>query len=263
MCAATGAGPKLTPFPPPAKALPLPRLVAPQTPAYPRVVGSDGDSAASDRLASLGEAGIEIAHELRNALQIISASAYLARLELSKGDAAAAVPHVAKIERNARTAHGILDDLLALARDEALPCAPVLLSEAAAAARAELPADCAQWEDAFDPLETRVRGHAGLLVRLLHILYENAVQVSSPRPPHITTRARAVGERIVIDVADDGPGVSDDVGERAFDRFVTGRAGGTGLGLPLARRIAEAHGGSIALAETSAAGATFRLELPR
>lgn len=263
MCAATGAGPKLTPFPPPAKALPLEQLVAPETPAYPlAAMALDGDSAARDRLARLGETSIEIAHELRNVLQIISASAYLARLEVSKGDAEAAAPHLAKIEKNARTAHGIVDDLLALARDDALRPEPVLLAEATAAARAELPADGAHWEDVFDPLELLVRAHAGLLVRLLHVLYENAIQVSSPRRPRITTRARVVGNCTVIDVTDDGPGVSTDIGERAFDPFVTGRVGGTGLGLPLARRIAEAHGGSIVLVGSSTAGATFRLELP-
>jgi len=49
--------------------------------------------------------------------------------------------------------------------------------------------------------------------------------------------------------------------ERIFDPFVTGRNGGTGLGLSLARRIVQAHGGTIALLDEPGAGATFRIEL--
>jgi signal transduction histidine kinase len=225
-------------------------------------MGPEGDGAARERLAMLGEIAIEIAHELRNVLQVISASAYVARHEASKGDAEAALPHVAKIERNARAAHGIVDDLMALARGEALRCEPILLVEVVIAARAELPPGCAEWEDALDPLDLRVRAHAGLLVRLLHALYENAIQASAPRAPRIATGARAMAGHIVVEVADDGPGVPPDIAARAFEPLVTARAGGTGLGLPLARRIAEAHGGSIALVGREGEGATFRLELP-
>ena len=70
------------------------------------------------------------------------------------------------------------------------------------------------------------------------------------------------GSRTIIEVADDGPGVRADIAGRVFDVLVTARTGGTGLGLPLARRIAEAHGGSIAMVERAGEGATFRVELP-
>jgi signal transduction histidine kinase len=226
-------------------------------------MGSDARDAARERLVVLGEIAAEIAHELRNTLQIISASAYLAGLEIGKGDAGAAAPHLAQVERNARAAHGIVDDLMALARGDALGAEPVVLADAIAAARADLAAGCADWHDAVDPGDLRVRAHAGLLARLLHGLYENAIQASAPRAPRIATRARAHDGRAVIEVADDGPGVPAAVAAQVFDPLVTARAGGTGLGLPLARRIAEAHGGSIALVDGSAAGATFRVELPQ
>ena len=65
----------------------------------------DRSDDARERLANIGEIASEIAHELRNVLQVISASAYLAR-----HDPQAAAPHLAKIERNARVAHAIVDD---------------------------------------------------------------------------------------------------------------------------------------------------------
>jgi signal transduction histidine kinase len=217
---------------------------------------------ARERLAVVGEIAAEVAHELRNVLQVISASAYVARQEAGKGDAAAALPHVAKIEKNARIAHGIVDDLMALARGESLHSEPVLLAEVLVASRAEVAAGLAHWDDALDPRDLRVRAHPGLLVRLLHVLYDNAVQASAPRPPRIATRAQAVGGRIVIEVADDGPGVPAAIAERVFDPLVTARPGGTGLGLALARRIATAHGGTIVLVDAVGSGATFRIELP-
>ena len=83
-------------------------------------MGPDGTDAARERLVMLGEIAVEMAHELRNVLQIISANAYLARQEAGKGNAEAALQHVTLVEKNARAAHGIVDDLMALALGDAL-----------------------------------------------------------------------------------------------------------------------------------------------
>jgi len=238
-------------------------------------VGSPVDSDARERLAVVGEIAAEVAHELRNVLQVISASAYVARQETAKGDAGAALPHIAKIERNARVAHGIVDDLMTLARGEALDAEPVLLAEVLIASRAELEQGAANWDDRLEPRDLRVRAHPGLLVRLLHVLYENAILASAPRTPRVITSASARDGRVVVEVADDGPGVPAELARRLFEPLVTARPGGTGLGLALARRIVAAHGGTIELLAPDRPqggtiellapgrpGATFRVELP-
>ena len=75
----------------------------------------------------------------------------------------------------------------------------------------------------------------------------------------ITTRA--VDGQAEVLVADDGPGVPPADRERIFQRFVTTRPGGNGLGLSTSREIAEAHGGTLSLLETNS-GATFAVRLP-
>lgn len=218
------------------------------------MAGADLDR--KDRLAAIGEIAAEIAHELRNALQIVSANVYLARQNLEGSE-----PHLAKIERSARLAHGIVDDLMALARGEPAHAEPVPLVDVLLLAREMLPDPGADFEDAIDPPALEVRAHTGLASRLLHALYENAIRASAPRRPKITTRASRDGAGVVVDVIDDGPGVPPEIAATVFEPLVTAREGGTGLGLALARRIADAHGGSIVLSP-STAGASFRITLP-
>lgn len=73
----------------------------------------------------------------------------------------------------------------------------------------------------------------------------------------------AVGNGFVaVEVADTGPGVSDEVVTRLFQPFVTTKAGGMGIGLSISRRIIEAHGGELTCRRNERGGATFRFTLP-
>jgi signal transduction histidine kinase len=211
---------------------------------------------ARERLLVMGEISAEIAHELRNVLQVITANAYLARQ-----DPAGSAPVLLKIERNARLAHSIVDDLMSLARGEPARAEPVLVAEIVVAARADIAPGLARWDDAVSPVDLRIRAHPGLAGRLLHALYDNAISASAPRAPTISTRACVEGGLVLVEVLDDGPGVPPEIAARVFDPLVTGRSGGTGLGLALARRIAAAHGGSIVLVD-SPQGACFQLRIP-
>lgn len=217
-----------------------------------------------ERLAAIGEIAAEIAHELRNALQVISANVFLA-----KQNPAASEPQLMRIERNARAAHAIVDDLMALARGEPAHAEPILLVDVLVAAREEMPDPGATFEDLLEERGLRVRAHPGLLTRLFHVLYENAVHASLPRRPLVRTRAHRVGENVVIEVSDDGPGIPSGLAETLFEPLVTGRTGGTGLGLALAKRVVAAHGGSIVCRPravdtdepASLPGALFRIAL--
>lgn len=213
-----------------------------------------------DRLVAIGEIAAEVAHELRNALQIVSANVYLARQNAGAG-LATAEPHLAKIERSTRIAQGIVDDLMALARGEAVHAEPILVADLLPLGREWLVASpssssrAPSFEDSIEPPDLKARAHVGLVARLFHVLYENAIKAKATR---ITTTARVVGERVQIEIADNGPGVPEQIRETLFEPLVSARLGGSGLGLALARRIVSAHGGTIALVGAS----TFRIELP-
>jgi signal transduction histidine kinase len=217
----------------------------------------DDSEARRDRLLAIGEIAAEVAHELRNALQIVSANVFLARQAASAG-LATAEPHLAKIERSTRIAQGIVDDLMALARGEAVHAEPISVADLLPLGREWLVASPPQgpsFEDSIEPPDLKIRAHVGLTARLFHVLYENAIKAKATR---ITTTARAVGERVQIEIADDGPGVPEEIRETLFEPLVSARVGGSGLGLALARRIVAAHSGTIALVGAS----TFRIELP-
>jgi signal transduction histidine kinase len=80
----------------------------------------------------------------------------------------------------------------------------------------------------------------------------------------LTVEIRREGEEGVVLVSDSGPGVPAELLERVFDPFFStkGSGEGTGLGLSLCRKLAEAHGGTLRAEESGAGGALFRLGLP-
>ena len=180
----------------------------------------------------------------------------------TKGDAAATLPHVDE-DREERAHRPRRSSTISWRWRAASRCTsePVLLVEVVVgrARRPRAPGGRAG-KTRSSPTTCGCAPIPGLLARLLHVLYDNAIQASAPRAPTIATRARAPRGRVVIEVGDDGPGVPGAIAARVFEPLVTARPGGTGLGLALARRIATAHGGSIVLVPET--GATFRLELP-
>lgn len=96
---------------------------------------------------------------------------------------------------------------------------------------------------------------------VLHLLL-NAVKAAGPER-EINVALTAVDRVVEILVSDSGPGVSDDALERLFEPFSNHGGDGPGLGLFTCRRVAEDHGGSIALVQSTPRGATFALTLPQ
>ncbi len=102
-----------------------------------------------------------------------------------------------------------------------------------------------------------------LIRQLLLNLLRNAVEAVAPAERgRVRVLARREVDDLLIVVEDDGPGIPDDVAPRLFQAFNTGKANGTGLGLAVCKRIAEAHGGSIEARALHPRGTAMRVLIP-
>ena len=99
-------------------------------------------------------------------------------------------------------------------------------------------------------------------IRVLLNLERNAIE-SMDGKGEVRVSARRDDDRVAIDVADTGPGLSQHARDHLFEPFSgSGRPGGTGLGLPIAREIMRAHGGDVIVAKSDDTGSVLRLVLP-
>ena len=227
----------------------------------------------SRRLSALGEMAAGIAHEIRNPLAAIQLYAGMAAEDLEVQDAAsqdAALSNVRKIASAVRGMSAIVNDVLSFSRgtepERVWVDASEILDRVVAANGPGI--DQAQVDVVRKDLgkaQVQVFADPGLLQQALLNLVRNAVDamtgVDGPRVLTLDVRRDEVG--VLLTVADTGPGVSEDCLDRIFNPFFTTRSTGTGLGLAIVHRIADAHGGSIAVhREPVRGGAVFVLSLP-
>lgn len=211
----------------------------------------------------------DASHELRTPLTTIRGNLGLLQREppIAPDDQVAVLGDmVGETERLMR----LVSSLLMLARADAkqplhsepVPVAP-LIDEACRQVRLLAPArevTCTQ-EDGL-----AVLGDRDALKQLLLILLDNALKYTPDGAP-IEVEAAAAGERVRVSVRDHGAGIPPDALPHIFERFYQADEarsnGGAGLGLAIARALAEGQGGTIAVASQVGQGSTFTIELPR
>jgi signal transduction histidine kinase len=98
------------------------------------------------------------------------------------------------------------------------------------------------------------------MLRVLHNLARNAAD-AMPGGGHFWLRTRLDGDHLVIEAADDGPGIPAAVQARLFEMFASSKQGGTGLGLAIVKKIVDDHGGTITC-DTGPGGTTFKIRIP-
>jgi signal transduction histidine kinase len=121
-------------------------------------------------------------------------------------------------------------------------------------------------ELALDPgSEVTVQGDASWLTQMFSNLLSNAIKYT-PKGGRVTVVWRAENGAVVVRVADTGPGIGAEHADAVFERFHRGRVSagspGFGLGLPIAREIARAHGGEVEVERSTEAGTTLLVRLP-
>jgi signal transduction histidine kinase len=211
-------------------------------------------------------------HELRTPLTMLQGTMELLDEDLRDGaDLADAQEQVASARRELRRLAALSSELLDLSRLDAavqLRSEPVELHELTRAVAAEFGLRAAERQVEIDVPEPDepywARADPAACARVVRILIDNALRYAPPGEPIVVSSTLDDG-RIVVEVADRGPGVPEDEREHIFERFHRGRAAGTehgfGLGLAIGRELAERMGGTLLLAD-SQAGARFRLTLP-
>jgi two-component system, OmpR family, sensor kinase len=214
----------------------------------------------------------DASHELRTPLTSISGHARMLDQWALDGDKETARRSVGTIRREAGKMRGLIESLLTLTRgDEDAPMEVGRYDLGAVGKEAtETARDAADGRVSVDfvPNEHEVRAtfDRERVLQVASILLDNAVKYT-PDGGSVTASVEEENGGVVLAVSDTGVGISEDQLPLVFERFhradPSRSEGGAGLGLSIARQIAEAHGGQIRAESTPGTGSTFTLLLPR
>jgi two-component system sensor histidine kinase PilS (NtrC family) len=217
------------------------------------------------KLAAMGRLTASIAHEVRNPLSAINQAAQL--LEEDRAVAPEGLRLLAMIRNNSKRIDRIVGEVLQLNRrdrqqPETIALGDFLRSLIEEIVQAEnIPAGSIQMTVPDDLVVIFDRGHFN---QILWNLVRNAWQHCQKRDASVRIAARAgyMGDAVIFELADDGPGIPAELRGQIFEPFFTTRPGGTGLGLYIARELADANGATLELLPKSP-GAQFRMTLKR
>jgi signal transduction histidine kinase len=236
--------------------------------AYQRFVRLQKRTAQAERLAELGTLTGGLAHEIKNPLSTVGLNLQLLREDLNPHDPAYArlSNRLATVQRETARLKDILDDFLRYAGKIEVEKRPINLNQL-----------LEELIDFFNPqaqlsrVRLRLRKGADdvtvpadprLLKQAVLNLMLNGVQAMGEKGGElILSTARHNGEAR-IDVIDTGPGISPDAAEKIFQAYYSTKKGGTGLGLPMTRRIVEEHGGRMTVSSEPGKGSDFSIHLP-
>lgn len=220
---------------------------------------------ASRQMAVLGEFAAQLSHEIRNPLTAIKLN--LQKIERVTRDTGAAAEVARPLEialREVGRLDGVVRGVLDLARQEPEPREPrslhAVVREALEVVADQAGAQGVRLSVGLAATDDRVLLSPGRIKGALLNLFLNALEVM-PSGGVLQVDSRNGNSTVEVTVADTGPGIREDQRAAIFRPFATTKPGGTGLGLPLARRAIEEHGGTLGVEESSQ-GARLVIRLP-
>ena len=223
----------------------------------------------SGKLAALGQMSAGMVHELNQpltALRTLSDSAAILLDQDRREDVRANLRRITgTVDRLGR----LTSRLKTFAHKSEAPLAPILLARSVADAQAvvgtELKDRNIRLEVDIEPVTLSVLAEESALGSVIINLMRNAIDALHDTPqPLLTIQARTQGERAIITVSDNGPGIRDDILARLFEPFVTSKPAGAGLGLGLviSAQLVRALGGTLGASNREESGACFTIHLP-
>ena len=230
-----------------------------------------------DRLASLGEMAAGIAHELKNPLAGIEVMAGLLRRQVP--DSKDAQSLLADILSEAKLANAIVVEMLEFVRPVRLQVERTdladVLQQSVTMAESKVPRREVVVRMQVAPGLPMIESDHHQLSQVFTNLVANAFEALdgkgsitiSAAPTTIEADPALAGlysptPAVVVEVSDDGPGIPADLTDRIFNPFFTTKVTGTGLGLPIVRKIIDAHDGRIDVSSGPETGTRFRVTLP-
>ncbi len=224
-----------------------------------------------DRLAALGEMAAVIAHEVKNPLAGIEVMAGLLRRKITDTPDAQSV--LTDIIHEVKMANAIVQEVLEFVRPIRLQVERTAVAEALRSAVQLADTKARRGDVSVDinvPQELPlIQGDQYQLTQVFTNLLMNAYEAMEGKG-RVTITARAVRvnngseeqDTVLVELADEGPGMPQDVADRVFNPFFTTKPQGSGLGLAIVRKIVDAHDGSIDLNTAPGRGTLIRVSLP-
>lgn len=217
----------------------------------------------AERLYAAGQLSAGMAHEIRNPLASITGAVGI--LKRGHGSIENCRECLDIIEKETQRLNRLLTSFLDFARPRAPKFQLVRLEDVfesvISLAHHAAGATTVELRKVIDEPLPEVRCDAEQIKQVLLNLIINSIQAASG-PGEVELRARQVGESIRISVHDNGCGIPAQELDRMFDPFFTTKENGTGLGLAVAAKIIEQHGGTLAGANNPDGGMTFTVDLP-
>jgi signal transduction histidine kinase len=230
---------------------------------YGRVFDSEESMRKSERLTTLGTLAAEIAHEIRNPLMVVRL--LFDSLKLSEENDYNKAKDLTVIREKLNHLEQIAGRILEFGKSREsfrkVTRVQEILEDAVLLVRLKLEQSQVNlsWNDHFQ--DEKVFVDKGQIQQVLLNLILNALEVM-PNGGELFIDSEFVEGRANIYVRDQGQGITEELREKIFESFLTGRKDGTGLGLTISKRIMRAHDGDLELVETGVGGTTFKISLP-
>ena len=212
----------------------------------------------------MGEMAAVMAHEIRTPLGILRSSSQMLKREPNISDEARELIGFIESEtdRLNRLVSTMLDGTRPRLPSFQLTNIHTQIHNCILMLAAQTQTKMIQIEESLESSDPYCECDAEQMTQVFLNLLMNALQVL-PEHGRIAVTSRSETRKIIIEIADDGPGIPKEERAEVFDSFFHKREGGIGLGLAVVQQIVSAHGGDITVSESRWGGALFRISIPR
>ena len=215
----------------------------------------------SERLAAIGEIAAMVGHDLRNPLTSIAGATYYLKTKLEQKMDKTAKDMVELIEKDIKYSDKIISDLLRYSREIHLELTETTPKSITKHALTSIKVPKNIRISNLTDNKPKIKIDAQKMNRVLVNITKNAID-AMPKGGKLTITSKKTNGKLEITFTDTGRGMQKDILEKIWTPLFTTKAKGMGLGLPICKRIVEAHGGDISVESIVGKGTTFTVTIP-